>query len=140
MDSKKVSALLTAIDRGSLTAAASELGYTQSGLTHMMNSLEDELGVSLLIRSKGGVRLSPTGQELLPKLKGFADAAAALEREADQLRLKTGSALRLGSFSSIAPLDPGYSLCIQAALPGHAGLAHGQRHERDGHGGKERGA
>ena len=78
MDSKKVSALLTAIDRGSLTAAAAELGYTQSGLTHMMNSLEDELGVSLLIRSKGGVRLSPTGQELLPKLKGFADAAAAL--------------------------------------------------------------
>ena len=75
MDSKKVSALLTAIDRGSLTAAAAELGYTQSGLTHMMNSLEDELGVSLLIRSKGGVRLSPTGQELLPKLKGFADAA-----------------------------------------------------------------
>ena len=61
MDSKKVSALLTAIDRGSLTAAAAELGYTQSGLTHMMNSLEDELGVSLLIRSKGGVRLSPTG-------------------------------------------------------------------------------
>ena len=102
MDSKKVSALLTAIDRGSLTAAASDLGYTQSGLTHMMNSLEDELGVSLLIRSKGGVRLSPTGQELLPKLKGFADAAAALEREADQLRLKTGSTLRLGSFSSIA--------------------------------------
>lgn len=59
MDSKKVSALLTAIDRGSLTAAAAELGYTQSGLTHMMNSLEDELGVSLLIRSKGGVRALP---------------------------------------------------------------------------------
>ena len=139
MDSKKVSALLTAIDRGSLTAAAAELGYTQSGLTHMMNSLEDELGVSLLIRSKGGVRLSPTGQELLPKLKGFADAAAALEREADQLRLKTGSTLRL-VFEHRAPLDPGHSLRVQAALPGHAGLAHGQRHERDGHGGKERGA
>lgn len=127
MDSKKVSALLTAIDRGSLTAAAAELGYTQSGLTHMMNSLEDELGVSLLIRSKGGVRLSPTGQELLPKLKGFADAAAALEREADQLPAqdRLGTAARL-VLEHRAPLDPGYSLCIQAALPGHAGLPHGQ--------------
>ena len=59
MDTKKIRALLTALDTGSLTAAAEELGYTQSGLTHMMNSLEDELGVKLLVRSKGGVRLSP---------------------------------------------------------------------------------
>ena len=43
MDTKKIRALLTALDTGSLTAAAEELGYTQSGLTHMMNSLEDEL-------------------------------------------------------------------------------------------------
>lgn len=41
MDAKKINALLVSIDRGSLTAAAAELGYTQSGLTHMMNALED---------------------------------------------------------------------------------------------------
>ena len=61
MDIKKVQALLAAVDRGSLTAAASDLGYTQSGLTHMMNSLEIELGLNLLVRSKSGVRLSPCG-------------------------------------------------------------------------------
>ena len=44
MDSKKVHALLLAIEKGSLTSAAAELGYTQSGLTHMMNALEEELG------------------------------------------------------------------------------------------------
>ena len=36
MDNKKVHALLLAIEKGSLTSAAAELGYTQSGLTHMM--------------------------------------------------------------------------------------------------------
>ena len=41
MDSKKVHALLLAIEKGSLTSAAAELGYTQSGLTHMMNALEE---------------------------------------------------------------------------------------------------
>ena len=36
MDIKKLEALLLAIERGSLTAAAEEMGYTQSGLTNMM--------------------------------------------------------------------------------------------------------
>ena len=102
MDTKKVQALLAAIDLGSLTAAASELGYTQSGLTHMMNSLETELGLTLLLRGKSGVRLSPAGQELLPELRSLADAADALDLAAEQLRQRNCSTLRLGAYSSIA--------------------------------------
>ena len=102
MDTKKVQALLAAIDLGSLTAAASGLGYTQSGLTHMMNSLETELGLNLLLRSKSGVRLSPAGQELLPELRSLADAAGALDLAAEQLRQRNCSTLRLGAYSSIA--------------------------------------
>jgi DNA-binding transcriptional LysR family regulator len=48
MDSKKIAALLLAVEKGSLTSAATELGYTQSGLTHMMNALEQELGLNLI--------------------------------------------------------------------------------------------
>ena len=39
MESKKVKALLAAVKSGSLTAAATELGYTQAGLTKMMAPL-----------------------------------------------------------------------------------------------------
>ena len=102
MDAKKVQALLAAVDLGSLTSAASELGYTQSGLTHMMNSLETELGLTLLLRGKSGVRLSPAGQELLPELRSLADAAGALDLAAEQLRQRNCSTLRLGAYSSIA--------------------------------------
>lgn len=102
MDSKKISALLCAIDKGSLTAAAAQLGYTQSGLTHMMNSLETELGLNLLVRSKGGVRLSPAGLELLPGMRSLLSAAEELERDADRLRQRNYSTLRLGAYSSIA--------------------------------------
>ena len=102
MDAKKVQALLAAVDLGSLTSAASELGYTQSGLTHMMNSLEAELGLTLLLRGKSGVRLSPAGQELLPELRSLADAADALDLAAEQLRQRSCSTLRLGAYSSIA--------------------------------------
>ena len=44
MESKKLEALLMAVDLGSFTKAAEVMGYTQSGLTHMMNSLEREVG------------------------------------------------------------------------------------------------
>lgn len=102
MDTKKVNAMLVSIDRGSLTAAAAELGYTQSGLTHMMNSLEDELGLNLLVRSKNGVHLSPAGQELLPEMHALIEAAEALEKGADRLRQRNFSTLRLGAYTSVA--------------------------------------
>lgn len=102
MDVKKVSALLTAVEKGSLTSAAAELGYTQSGLTHMMNTLESELGLNLLVRSKSGVYLSPAGQELLPYMRALVDASHDLEGHADRLRLRDFSTLRLGTYSSIA--------------------------------------
>ena len=56
MESKKLEALLMAVDLGSFTKAAEVMGYTQSGLTHMMNSLEREVGFTLLERGRGGVR------------------------------------------------------------------------------------
>ena len=102
MDTKKVHALLLAVDRGSLTSAAAELGYTQSGLTHMMNALEDELGLNLLVRSKNGVRLSPAGQALREKMEALLRAANELDQEADRLRQRSYSSLRLGAYSSVA--------------------------------------
>ncbi len=59
MESKKLEALMMSVDLGSFTRAAEVLGYTQSGLTHMMNSLEKEIGVPLLERGRSGVRLTP---------------------------------------------------------------------------------
>lgn len=50
MDTKKLEALLTAVELGSFTRAAEVLGYTQSGLTHMMNSLEKDIGFTVLLR------------------------------------------------------------------------------------------
>ena len=98
MDTKKLRALLTALNKGSLTAAAEELGYTQSGLTHMMNSLEEELGVKLLVRSKSGVLLSTAGQELLPLMRTVAESVENLEQSAEKIRLRSVTNLRLGAF------------------------------------------
>ncbi|MDO5444754.1 MAG: LysR family transcriptional regulator [Eubacteriales bacterium] len=102
MDTKKIKALLKAIDLGSLSSAAEDLGYTQSGLTHMMNSLEDEFGISLLIRNKSGVHLSPPGQKLLQDMKALVDASNKLEHDIDAIKEHSFSTLKIGAYSSVA--------------------------------------
>lgn len=101
MDTEKYEALLTAARLGSLTQAARELGYTQSGLTHMMNALEEECGVPLLQRGHAGVSLTPQGQELLPGIEGLLSAARALEREQARLRGGRETLVRVGAYTSI---------------------------------------
>ena len=58
MDSKKLEILMTAADLGSFSKASEIVGYTQSGLTHMMDALEKEIGFPLLQRNHSGITLT----------------------------------------------------------------------------------
>lgn len=102
MDLKKCEALLTAIDCGSLTKAAQILHYTPSGLSHMMHTLEQELGFALLYRNKNGVTPTPNAKTLLPILREMADCANRFEQLSSQIiGLETGR-LTIGTYTSIA--------------------------------------
>ncbi len=102
MDSKKIRALLTIAESKSITSAAEKLGYTQPGLTNMMNSLEAELGLELLVRGKNGARLSRYALELLPFFNGFLEADRELMSSAERIVEKYRYSLRLGAYSSVA--------------------------------------
>ena len=87
MDTKKYEALLASARLGSFTKAAQELGYTQSGLTHMMNALEQELGFPLLESSTGGkggggARLTEQGRRFLASYRAFERAVRDYADEA----------------------------------------------------------
>ena len=43
-------AFIKAIETGSFTKAAEELGYTQSAISQMVHSLEEELSTTLILR------------------------------------------------------------------------------------------
>ena len=47
---------------GSFSKAAEAMNFTQSGISHAINSLEAELGVTLLSRNRGGVVLTADEQ------------------------------------------------------------------------------
>ena len=54
----KYQAFLECVQRGSITAAARALSYSQSGVSRMIADLEREWGVVLLDRGRGGARLT----------------------------------------------------------------------------------
>lgn len=102
MESKKLEALLMAVDLGSFTRAAEVLGYTQSGLTHMMNSLEREVGFQLLERGRGGVRLTEAGARVAPAIREFLQANARLDSAIERLRGSGGEVLHVSAYASMA--------------------------------------
>ncbi|MFI5912991.1 LysR family transcriptional regulator [Dactylosporangium sp. NPDC051541] len=84
--------------RGTLTAAAAALGYTQSGVSRQIAGLERAVGAKLLERRHDGVRLTAAGRIVLRR-------AAAILAEADaaawELRHRTAQGtVRLGWFAS----------------------------------------
>lgn len=98
----KYQALLRTAALGSITRAAEELGYTQGAVSRMLADLEAEWDLPLLSRGRGGVALSPAGQELLEKVQAVCNSQRELEERVDELHgLRRGS-IRLGSITSIS--------------------------------------
>lgn len=101
-DTKKLEALAASVRLGSFTRAAEALGYTQSGLTHMMNALEKEMGFPVLLRDRAGVRLSAEGERVFPLVQECLAAAEALEREVALVNSRREESVRVAAYASIA--------------------------------------
>lgn len=63
--------------RLSFTAAAEEIGMTQSAVSQQVKSLETRLGVPLFLRQARGLALTDAGRRLLPEVEAPLQALAA---------------------------------------------------------------
>jgi DNA-binding transcriptional LysR family regulator len=78
-------------DHGSFNAAAERLGVTPSTLTRSINTLEDDLGLTLFERSPRGVALTPGAASVLAETKRMLASLAAVTQAADGcLRCRVG--------------------------------------------------
>ena len=102
MDSKKLEILMTAADLGSFTKASEVVGYTQSGLTHMMDALARELGFPLLQRNHSGIQLTQQGARLMPAIREFLQANANLENQIRLIAEEKTEVIRIAAYASIA--------------------------------------
>lgn len=88
--------------RGSLSAAATALGWTQPAVGQHIRRLERDLGLALALRSTKGITLTEAGTRLLSHADAVASRLAAAGQEMDALRtLRTGR-VRLAAFPSAA--------------------------------------
>ncbi|MCR5051301.1 MAG: LysR family transcriptional regulator [Streptococcus sp.] len=99
---QKYLAFIKTVELGSFTKAAAALNYSQSGISRMINDLEEESGVSLLERNRSGISLTSDGINLLPFIEKMVNDYLNLERRMEELTdLETGI-IRIGTFSSVA--------------------------------------
>ena len=95
-------AFLKVVEVGSFTRAAELLGYTQPALSQMMTSLERELSMKLLYRSRYGIRLTPEGERLYPSVESAVRQYDAMRRSADEISGLDTGIVRIGTVSSVS--------------------------------------
>lgn len=104
MDEIKREALITAAEQDSLSTAAKILGYTQPGISRMIRSLEDELGLTLLVRTEKGVALTPNGEAILPYLKDTLRSARLAHETGESIRGLLSGTLTIGCYYSVSSM------------------------------------
>jgi DNA-binding transcriptional LysR family regulator len=98
LDLQRLQIFRTVATLRSFSAAALDLSYTQSSVSEAVATLERELGVTLLDRSRRPVQLTPSGEVVLAHAEALTAHAAAIE--ADLVGLTSGDVgrLRLAGF------------------------------------------
>jgi DNA-binding transcriptional LysR family regulator len=104
--------------RGSFSAAADALSYTQSAVSQQIAALESETGMALLERLPRGVRLTGAGRTLVEHTEGILAQLEAAEEELAALAGLRGGQLRMASFPTAgAALMPVAIAAFRASYP-----------------------
>jgi DNA-binding transcriptional LysR family regulator len=88
--------------RGSFSAAAESLAYTQPAISQQIARLEKHVGVKLIEREPRGVRLTPAGEVLVRHTERVMAQLAAADEELQDVAAQARGRIRIGSFATAA--------------------------------------
>jgi DNA-binding transcriptional LysR family regulator len=111
--------LTEVVSKGSFSAAAESLSYTQSAVSQAIARLESETGATLVVRDRRRVRPTPAGATLVAHANEIFGRVEAAEADlAAVLGIRSGR-LRVASFPSAgATLMPLAVAAFRASYPG----------------------
>ena len=98
----KYLAFVKTAEEGSFTRAAQALNYAQSSVSKMVANLEKEWGMTLLERSKSGVRLTSAGEQIIPFLRKVLQDHREMEGQICRMNGIEAGVVRIGTFASVA--------------------------------------
>src|SRR5688500_16793785 len=120
LDVRRLRVLREVADRGSFSAAADALAFTQPAVSRQIATLEVEAGTRLVERSARGIRLTPAGELLVEHAEAILDRLATADSQLAALAAGTRGRLRIAAFPSAnATLIP---LAIAAFRDEHPGI------------------
>jgi DNA-binding transcriptional LysR family regulator len=97
---QRLRVLREVLARGSFSAAAEALSYTQSAVSQAVATLEAETGATLVERDRRGVRPTAAGQALVSHVDGILARVQAAEDELQAVLGVRGGRLRMATFPS----------------------------------------
>lgn len=101
MDVNKYILFVRAVETGNLSKAAAQLSYSQTAASHMISSMEEELGIKLLYRGRNGVSLTEEGDRIYPLARELAEKEEAIRILAGEEKIHHGR-IRIGVITSVA--------------------------------------
>jgi DNA-binding transcriptional LysR family regulator len=101
LDVRRLKVLREVAAKGSFSAAADSLSYTQSAVSQQIAALEREAGTMLVERSARGVRLTDAGTALVDHADAILARLQAAEQELEAIAGLRGGHLRLVAVPSI---------------------------------------
>src|SRR4051812_62981 len=100
LDLRRLKVLREVAARGSFSAAAEALAFTQPAVSRQIATLEAEAGMPLVERGARGTRLTAAGALLVEHAEVILDRLAAAEHELSAMAGLHGGRLRVGAFPS----------------------------------------
>ena len=101
MNNPKYTAFLSIAETGSVKKTAEILGYTQTGISYLINSMEEEWGLKLFVRNYGGTVLTSEGEVLLPYIRSVCNCESLLTNKVSEIKNLDSGLLRIGTISSV---------------------------------------
>ena len=102
LDVRRMRVLREVALRGSFSAAAESLSFTQSAVSQQIAALEREAGAVLVERSARGVRLTEAGEAVVRHADSILDKLSEAEAELEAIAGLRGGRLRMAAFESAA--------------------------------------
>src|SRR3979409_42927 len=99
LDVKRMRILKEVAAKGSFSAAAESLSYTQSAISQQIAALEREAGTTLVERNARGVRRTAAGRALVHPADAILARLADAEAELEAISGLRAGRVRLGSFA-----------------------------------------
>lgn len=96
MKAHQIKAFLAVVETGSLKLAACQLHLTQPALSKSIKELENQLGVSLLVRSANGVTPTAYGERLLGYARLLDETARRARQDIECMRGESDSQVIVG--------------------------------------------